>query len=243
MNSASEAIHYGVPMICLPLKADQPLVAQRLAQELELGVKLEPFDFTSNELRNSLEKVLGNNEYQNRILELASISRKYNGGKNAAQELDDFLNDRNKKDKKVDLNDCLSNCSGNGECVYEKERYLCQCLKEYTGSNCQINIEPCFSNPCRNNGTCINNLALKTYSCECFKEIEQEKSLFYGYNCEFKVDICKNETCSNHGVCYDEKNEPKCKFFNYYLGEKCEICSSEILGLIRFIENFFYRKS
>jgi UDP:flavonoid glycosyltransferase YjiC (YdhE family) len=42
MNSVSEAINYGVPIICLPLSGDQPFVAWRVADELGMGIRLQP---------------------------------------------------------------------------------------------------------------------------------------------------------------------------------------------------------
>ncbi|CAF0712047.1 unnamed protein product [Brachionus calyciflorus] len=124
---------------------------------------------------------------------------------------------------KVDLTDCLKNCSGNGKCKISKDlRFYCDCLGFYSGQSCHVDTRACASNPCRNNGTCINNLINKTYTCECFNHF------FHGTNCELKKDVCENETCSNNGVCYDYHNEPKCKCNSLYNGTKCEILSDEL---------------
>jgi len=40
MNSVSEAIHYAVPLICIPLSGDQNFVAWRVADELGIGIRL-----------------------------------------------------------------------------------------------------------------------------------------------------------------------------------------------------------
>ena len=44
MNSTSESIYFGVPMICLPLSTapDQLLITYRVADELGLGIRLNP---------------------------------------------------------------------------------------------------------------------------------------------------------------------------------------------------------
>ncbi|CAF0861608.1 unnamed protein product [Brachionus calyciflorus] len=127
---------------------------------------------------------------------------------------------------KIDLNDCISNCSGNGICkLDDNSKYVCECFRNFVGSKCEINILPCFSNPCRNNGRCINNN--KSYTCNCFSENNQS-SLYIGKNCENKVDLCEDEKCSDNGVCFDSGKLAKCKCFRFYSGIKCEILSSEI---------------
>ncbi|CAF0973724.1 unnamed protein product [Brachionus calyciflorus] len=122
------------------------------------------------------------------------------------------------------------NCSNNGNCILDQNsKYVCECQKNYAGSNCQINTLPCASYPCRNNGSCLDNLLNKTYSCEC--SLKNETLLFYGQNCENKIDVCANETCSNRGYCYDTKDEAKCKCFTYYSGDKCEEKSKELKAI------------
>ncbi|CAF1047771.1 unnamed protein product [Brachionus calyciflorus] len=91
MNSTSEAIHYGVPVICTPVKADQPLCAIRLADNLKLGINLDTENFTSKELYDSINKVLSDESFQERIVSFARISRKYDGTKNAADIVQECL--------------------------------------------------------------------------------------------------------------------------------------------------------
>ncbi|CAF0717507.1 unnamed protein product [Brachionus calyciflorus] len=95
MNSASEAIQLGVPIIGIPIKADQPLVAYRLCDELNLGIRFEPLTFNHKELKNGIKKVLNDDSYMDRILEFTKISRKYNGSQNAADFIIDYLNKKN----------------------------------------------------------------------------------------------------------------------------------------------------
>ncbi|CAF0864104.1 unnamed protein product [Brachionus calyciflorus] len=124
---------------------------------------------------------------------------------------------------KSDLNDCLTNCSGHGQCKLAKDfKFICECFENYAGSNCALNTLPCWSNPCLNNGTCINNLTDSSYTCDC------QRDFYFGKNCEFKKDVCANETCSKNGYCYDENNKAKCQCFSKYNGEKCEIESDEL---------------
>ncbi|RNA32190.1 protocadherin Fat 1 isoform X1 [Brachionus plicatilis] len=129
--------------------------------------------------------------------------------------------------KNYDMNDCLNNCSGNGLCkLKDKSLFVCECFSNYAGSSCQINTLPCVSNPCLNNGTCVNNLANKTFICHCQQD-NNGNYLYFGKNCQNKVDVCANETCSKNGVCYDVNDKAKCKCFSSYSGEKCNIESDE----------------
>ncbi|RNA35363.1 protocadherin Fat 1 isoform X1 [Brachionus plicatilis] len=131
--------------------------------------------------------------------------------------------------KNYDMNDCLNNCSVNGLCKFkDKSLFVCECFSNYAGSSCQINILPCVSNPCLNNGTCVNNLANKTFICHCQSD-NNGNYLYFGKNCQNKVDVCANETCSKNGVCYDVNDKAKCKCFSSYSGEKCQIESDEIV--------------
>lgn len=43
--------------------------------------------------------------------------------------------------------------------------YLCTCDDGYTGKNCQHNIDDCDPNPCKNGGTCKDDV--DTYICQC----------------------------------------------------------------------------
>ena len=61
MNSSCEAIQYGVTVICLPIKADQPLVAHRLSYELNLGIRFDPLNVTHNELKSAIDTILRDN--------------------------------------------------------------------------------------------------------------------------------------------------------------------------------------
>jgi zeaxanthin glucosyltransferase len=91
MNSASEAIHYGVPVICLPVQFDQPLVAARLCDELNFGKKLDLLKFTPNQMRNFVNEILNNDKYLENILEFTQISRNKNGSLTGARLISNYL--------------------------------------------------------------------------------------------------------------------------------------------------------
>ncbi len=132
--------------------------------------------------------------------------------------------------QKGNLNGCLQNCSSSGFCSLSFGIIGCQCFQYFTGSSCQYDTRPCASNPCLNNGTCINvvNGTASSFECQC-------KNTFYGLSCENQIDICQNVTCNRHGYCYTEQNMAKCKCFTSYSGDTCEIESSYV-KLVRSVQ-------
>jgi MGT family glycosyltransferase len=86
MNSISEALHYGVPIVCIPLHGDQPLIAWRIADELQMGLRLlSNNELNVEKLKNALEKVLENPKYRERAKELSEISQKQHGHISASE--------------------------------------------------------------------------------------------------------------------------------------------------------------
>ena len=91
MNSASETIHYGVPVICIPIMGDQSLVALRLCDELNFGKKLDYNKFTSNQIRTYIHELLENKKYFENILELTKLSRKQNGVETGVNLIEEYF--------------------------------------------------------------------------------------------------------------------------------------------------------
>ena len=128
-----------------------------------------------------------------------------------------------------DFTSCLLNCSNNGIC--HPEGY-CHCNKDYTGSNCELDLNQCSSYPCINNSTCYdinigNNssqMLSRNYTCNC-------SAYFYGKNCEFEIDVCKNERCNGNGYCFKNNSIPTCNCSSYYSGAKCEVKLQELKNL------------
>ena len=65
-NSLCEAFYYGKPVIVMPIFADQPDNAQR-ADEKGLGVRINPFKCTKEELLGAIEKIANDNELHKKM--------------------------------------------------------------------------------------------------------------------------------------------------------------------------------
>jgi MGT family glycosyltransferase len=65
-NTTTEALHFGRPMIVLPLFWDQYDNAQRV-DELGLGVRLDPYRFDEGELTGAIDRVLADRALRARL--------------------------------------------------------------------------------------------------------------------------------------------------------------------------------
>ncbi|KOR90712.1 glycosyl transferase family 1 [Paenibacillus solani] len=72
MNSTSEGLYYGVPLIVIPQSADQPMVARRVA-EIGAGVHLNQDRLTAEELRETVERVFKVKSIRKAALEMVVL--------------------------------------------------------------------------------------------------------------------------------------------------------------------------
>uniref|UniRef100_A0A6P6XZ04 UDP-glucuronosyltransferase 1-1-like n=1 Tax=Dermatophagoides pteronyssinus TaxID=6956 RepID=A0A6P6XZ04_DERPT len=66
-NSVTETFAQGKPMIIMPLFADQHDNAQRLSEK-NLAIKLPPYDFTDEQMIESIDRLLYDKELNQRLL-------------------------------------------------------------------------------------------------------------------------------------------------------------------------------
>lgn len=92
MNSTNEAIHYGVPMISIPIDIDQPMVAQRVCDQLELGIRFDPLKLNRYELAEAIHEILTRKKYIQRVMEFSKISQSLDGSREASNLILNFLN-------------------------------------------------------------------------------------------------------------------------------------------------------
>jgi len=65
-NTTTECLHFGKPMVVLPLFWDQYDNAQRV-DELGLGVRLDTYGAAGDELRSAIERLLGDDALRARL--------------------------------------------------------------------------------------------------------------------------------------------------------------------------------
>ena len=75
----------------------------------------------------------------------------------------------------------------NCENDYERATFRCNCLAGFTGDNCEIDINECASQPCKN-GNCQD--LVNSYKCENCASLG-----FTGPQCDIPIDYCSSSPC------------------------------------------------
>ncbi len=84
MNSVSESLYFGVPLVMLPQTAEQGAVAERTRQ-LGAGLKLEKTD--ENSILRAVHEVLSNRSYRENAKKIGDGFRRCSGAKGAADKI------------------------------------------------------------------------------------------------------------------------------------------------------------
>jgi MGT family glycosyltransferase len=82
-NTTTEALHFGKPMICLPLFWDQYDNAQRM-HELGVGVRLAPYTCSAASLRAAIDRLLADTSLRNKLAAAGERIRASDGLRQAA---------------------------------------------------------------------------------------------------------------------------------------------------------------
>jgi MGT family glycosyltransferase len=77
-NTVTEALHFGKPLVVLPLFWDQYENAQRI-DELGFGVRLDTYAFTDGELTGAVDRLLGDDGLRSRLAEMGAAIRARDG--------------------------------------------------------------------------------------------------------------------------------------------------------------------
>ncbi|XP_060595827.1 fibropellin-1-like isoform X1 [Ruditapes philippinarum] len=104
-------------------------------------------------------------------------------------------------------------CNGNEtaltDCSYTKGGYF----YDKIAVKCE-DTDQCQSNPCLNNGTCVDGD--RSYTCNCTER-------WSGINCEIDTDQCQSNPCLKNGICVDGDRSYTCKCTERWSGINCEI--------------------
>ncbi|MEC1072254.1 macrolide family glycosyltransferase [Priestia megaterium] len=92
MNSSSEGLYFGVPLVVIPVMGDQPIVANRI-EELGAGLQLNRQDLDAITLRNTTEQVLSNSSFKEKSLEIGKSLRDSGGYEKAVEVILKFKED------------------------------------------------------------------------------------------------------------------------------------------------------
>ncbi|CAF0895260.1 unnamed protein product, partial [Brachionus calyciflorus] len=82
----------------------------------------------------------------------------------------------------IDLNNCLTNCSNHGECIYDTLQDNFCSNEFYSGRNCEIRKDVCLNETCSNKGNCYDSNF--TPKCICF-------NMYSGDKCEIEANDLK----------------------------------------------------
>jgi len=86
-NTVTESLHFGKPMILLPLFWDQYDNAQRM-DELGFGVRLSTYAFTDDEMTSALDGLLGDPELRERLAAIGADIRARDGLRHGADVIE-----------------------------------------------------------------------------------------------------------------------------------------------------------
>jgi len=89
LSTTMKALAHGVPMVCIPLIADQPDNAARVVAR-GAGVRLSR-DASPEEIRGAIQRVVDEPRYREEARRLAAVLAEEDGAKTAAMEIEDLV--------------------------------------------------------------------------------------------------------------------------------------------------------
>ncbi|MBI3217393.1 MAG: glycosyl transferase [Mycobacterium sp.] len=86
-NTVTETLHFGKPLIVLPLFWDQYENAQRI-DELGFGIRLDTYGFADHELTSAVDKLLADTDLRTRLAEIGATIRSRDGLRTGADVIE-----------------------------------------------------------------------------------------------------------------------------------------------------------
>ena len=93
MNSTSEAMYLGVPLIVVSQAADQAIVGKRI-EDLELGRVINKNNISSNIIRNYANEILNDDRYKDNMMKMRTKVRQVGGEERAVELINDLLKEK-----------------------------------------------------------------------------------------------------------------------------------------------------
>ncbi|TXK80690.1 macrolide family glycosyltransferase [Paenibacillus sp. N3.4] len=91
MNSTHEGLYYGVPLIVIPQSADQPIIAEQVAN-IGAGIKLQMQSLTANQLREAADHLLTDPSINKAVANIRESFQRSGGYHQAVDEIFEFNN-------------------------------------------------------------------------------------------------------------------------------------------------------
>lgn len=99
--------------------------------------------------------------------------------------------------------------------TFQDQGWECTCNAGWEGPLCQEDIDECLSQPCKNGGTCNNEL--DKFSCSCLNG-------WVGNTCEQDIDECNEKNpCQNEGECINLLGSYECDCPEMFCGQHCRL--------------------
>lgn len=89
MNSVHEGLYYGVPLIVIPQSADQPIIAEQVAN-IGAGITLQMHGLTAAQLREVVDHVVGVSSFKKSVATISDSFRTSGGYHQAVDEIFKF---------------------------------------------------------------------------------------------------------------------------------------------------------